>query len=113
MFKVLERIFRDKIATEPVSLSGSQRFRGKLSGSVEESLLPRCQGACPVGAFQVEGSGYRIDYKRCIFCGRCVEACAMAALEEGREDGDMLHHSAEDAMPYLLEAGQEALAEVL
>ena len=55
MFKVLERIFRDKIATEQVSLSGSQRFRGKLSGSVEESLLPRCQAACPVGAFQAEG----------------------------------------------------------
>ena len=83
VFKVLERIFRDKIATEPVSLSGSQRFRGKLSGSVEESLLPKCQRACPVGAFQVEGSGYKIDYKKCIFCGKCVEACAMTALEEG------------------------------
>lgn len=113
MFKVLERIFRDKIATEQVSLSGSQRFRGKLSGSVEESLLPRCQAACPVGAFQAEGNGYKIDYKKCIFCGKCVEACARAALEEGRETEGVLHHSAEDAMPYLIEAGQEALADVL
>ena len=37
----------------------------------------------------------------------------MAALEEGREDGNMLQHSHEDAMPYLIEAGQEALADVL
>ena len=33
MFKVLERIFRDKIATEQISLEGSERFRGTIEGN--------------------------------------------------------------------------------
>ena len=60
MFKVLERIFRDKIATENISLTGSERLRGKLTGQVPGSSLPQCQAACPVGAFQVQGDGYEV-----------------------------------------------------
>ena len=109
MFKVLERIFRDKIATENISLTGSERLRGKLTGQVPGSSLPQCQAACPVGAFQVQGDSYEIDYKKCLFCGRCVEACAKAAVGEG----EGLQHSSEDVMPFLIEAGQEAVADVL
>ena len=112
MFKVLERIFRDKIATEQISLEGSERFRGTIEGNGSPEMLEHCQAVCPVGAFQVQGDGYKIDYKKCLFCGKCVEACASIALQEGKED-NVLHHSSKDAMPYLLEAGQEAVAEVL
>lgn len=113
MFKVLERIFRDKIAAEQISLQGSERLRGKLAGNVEKSLLPVCQSVCPVGAFTVQGDDYKIDYKKCLFCGKCVEACASAAIEEGKDAEAVLHHTNEDALPYLIEAGQEVVADVL
>lgn len=112
MFKVLERIFRDKIATEQISLEGSKRFRGAIEGNASKEMLLRCQAVCPVGAFAAQGDSYKIDYKKCLFCGKCVEACASLALEEGNNEA-VLRHSNKDAMPYLIEAGQEAVAEVL
>ena len=113
MFKVLERIFRDKVATEAISLTGSERLRGKLAGEADSQMLARCQAVCPVGAFQAQGDSYKVDYKKCLFCGKCVEACAALALEEGKDAGQVLHHTNEDAMPYLIEAGQEVVADVL
>ena len=102
MFKVFERLFNDKIATEELSFSGSERYRGKLEGSCSEETLESCKKACPVEAFGKNGA---IDYRRCIFCGRCVEACAKA--------GGTLHHTNEDAMPVLLETAQEVASEAI
>ena len=51
MFKVLERIFRDKIATEQISLEGSERFRGTIEGNGSPEMLEHCQSVCPVVAF--------------------------------------------------------------
>lgn len=112
MFKVLERIFKDKLATEEISLKGSEQYRGKIAGEADETALACCQKACPVDAFSYNGTEYKIDYKKCLFCGRCVEACAQAVADGAAKTGN-LHHSSDDAMPYLIEAGQEALAEVL
>ena len=92
MFKVIQRILKDKIATEPVCLTGSARFRGRLDGKCPEQLTAVCAGACPVQAFQPDAAsadGYRIDYRRCLFCGRCVEAASKAAADEA----GLLHHS--------------------
>ena len=112
MFKVIQRILKDKIATEPVCLTGSERFRGRLAGKCPEQLTVACANACPVKAFQPDktsAAGYRIDYRRCIFCGRCVSAAAEAAAEaEG-----VLHHSSADTMPFLIESAQEATAAVI
>ena len=83
MFKVLERIFKDKIATEQIALTGSDRLRGKIEGSCNSDCLNKCAKACPVKAFQVEGNDYKIDYKKCLFCGKCVEACPMGVLVAG------------------------------
>ncbi|BEU87901.1 hypothetical protein TAMA11512_13650 [Selenomonas sp. TAMA-11512] len=92
MFKVLERIFRDRIATETISLAGSARYRGKLVGSVRGEALEKAVAACPVGAIGSEDG--TIDYKRCIFCGRCVDA-ALAVTPQ-----TTLQHKSEDAQPF-------------
>lgn len=101
MFKVFERLFNDKIATEELSFSGSKRYRGRLVGSSEETF-EACRKACPVEAFGEDGN---IDYHRCIFCGRCVEACAKA--------GGELHHTNEDVMPVLVETAQTVAQEAI
>lgn len=108
MFKVLERLLHDKIATEEISLQGSERYRGKLSGGVAANCLSECVAVCPVGAFQAgsDGEGYGIDYKKCIFCGRCVEK-ALSLGENG------LQHSNDDAMPVVLPEMAEVTADVL
>lgn len=108
MFKVLERIFKDKLATESISLAGSERYRGPIEGEASGDVLSTCGAACPVKAFAVDGDSYTIDYKKCIFCGRCVEACAKQAINESG-----LRHRHEDALPVLMESGQEVLQEVL
>ena len=113
MFKVLERIFHDKIATEPVTLAGSERMRGRLSGEADSRMLAGCLDICPVGAFEVHENSYKIDYRKCLFCGRCVKVCAAIALEEGREAEEVLHHTHEDVMPYLIEKDGEVAADVL
>ena len=112
MFKVIQRILKDKIATEPVCLSGSERFRGQLAGKCPESLTSACASACPVRAFQSDeasADGYRINYRRCIFCGRCVETAVRGAA--GAQG--LLHHLPVDAMPFLLETAQEVTAAVI
>ena len=116
MFKVLERILKDKIATEPVSLTGSQRMRGCIEGTCTREALSECAKVCPVNAFQVKGTDYSIDYKKCIFCGKCVEACTKTILENEAQvngTGSAMHHSSQDVMPYITETGERVLAEVL
>lgn len=108
MFKVLERIFKDKLATEDISLSGSERLRGKIVGECPASCLEACAASCPVKAFKVDGDKYYIDYRACLFCGKCVETCAENAAGQAG-----LRHSNDDVMPMLLEAGIEASADVL
>lgn len=108
MFKVLERLFNDKIATEEISLSGSERYRGKLSGSLSASCFYECASVCPVGAFQVSSNteGYNIDYKKCVFCGRCVEKAMLLG-------GNGLRHSNDDVMPFVFPEMAEVTADVL
>jgi len=103
MFKLLERLLSDKIATEEISLTGSPRLRGALDGQPEAALLPACAAACPVGAFQVQGNAYQIDYKKCLFCGRCVEA----ALQQSGQ-AEALQHTSKDVLPMLADGAQVA-----
>lgn len=104
MFKVIERLLGDKIATEKISLTGSERFRGKITGSCPANLQAACAKVCPVGAFAagIGEKDYAIDYKKCIFCGACVER-AMGSLS----------HSRDEALPIITEDAAEVTAAVI
>lgn len=102
MLKLLDRLFKDKKATEEISFTGSERFRGRLSGSLQDEVLQECQKICPVNAIGVEG---KIDYKRCLMCGRCVEKALACNNTE-------FVHSAMDVMPMLAD-GAEITADIV
>lgn len=103
MFKVFTRLFQDKIATKDIELTGSARFRGKLIGEVKAEFKAQVAAACPVGAIDFDG---KVDYKKCIFCGSCVKACAEI-------NGGNLAHTNADAMPVILDTVQEVTADII
>ena len=54
-------------------------FRGRpeLDDDISPAELERAQAACPVkGALYADLEGVKLDMGRCLFCGRCAEACA-------------------------------------
>lgn len=109
MLKMFERLFSDKIATEPITFTGSERYRGRIEGECPSESLAACAKACPVQAFQVtDGGEYKIDYSRCIFCGRCVDACLKASAGESK-----MNHISEDVMPVIMETAEQVTGEVI
>ena len=86
MLRMLEAIFRGKIATENVDITGHKRLRGQLVCDNKCDGCGACAGACPVGAVSIAEDKAQIDYQKCIFCGRCMEACAQKALKHTNRD---------------------------
>ena len=94
MLKLMEAIFAGKIQTEDIDTVGSQQFRGELNCNTAQChKCGECLKVCPVDAITInEYNRPAINYKRCVFCGRCVEACADCAL----------YHSNLEALPEIL-----------
>lgn len=86
MLRMLEAIFRGKIATENIDTTGHKRLRGQLQCDGSCDGCGACAAACPVGAMSVVEGKAQIDYKKCLFCGRCVESCAKKALTHTNRD---------------------------
>lgn len=103
MLKMLEAIFKGKIATKDVNNMGSTSFRGELQYNGNCNGCGACQNACPTQALVVENGSVTIDYKKCLFCGRCVEACANKALS----------HSSKEVLAELLVESQAEVKEAV
>lgn len=86
MLKMLEAIFKGKVATEDIHTTGSKRMRGQLIYKQGEGNLEAAVKACPVGAFTVVNGKPVIDYKKCLFCGRCVEASVESGLQHSNKE---------------------------
>lgn len=86
MLKMLEAILHGKIAAENIDTTGHKRLRGQLQCDGSCDGCGACAAACPVGAVSVVDGKAKIDYSKCVFCGRCVEACARKALVHTNHD---------------------------
>ena len=105
MLKLIEAIFAGRIQTEDIDTVGSKHFRGELNCNTAQcDRCGACLQICPV--FAITMNDYNrpiINYKRCVFCGKCVEACA----------GHALYHSNLEALPEDLTDGNIEFGRVI
>lgn len=58
--------------------------------AIQKIIVP-CENACPVGAIAKGEDGHaKIDFEKCISCGKCVSACPFGAVHEKSQIIDVL-----------------------
>ena len=58
--------------------------------AIAKIIVP-CESVCPVDAIKKDESGHaRIDFSKCISCGKCIMACPFGAIHEKSQIIDVL-----------------------
>lgn len=71
--------------------------------AITKIIVP-CENACPVGAIAKGEDGHaKIDFEKCISCGKCVAACPFGAVHEKSQIIDILKN---------IKAGKKVIAMV-
>ena len=90
LWTVFKHLFRKPVTLEYAEKRRelNENFRGKLEIKGFIGCII-CQKVCPTGAISIENTPekiiYKIDLKKCIFCGNCVYHCPKTAVKMTKE----------------------------
>ena len=98
MFNLSNKIFKTGIVSEKLETNVHSQFaRGtrKIMPKICNKNCQTCINACPVQAISFLKEELQIDYRRCLFCGHCIDVCPENFLASTSEPPPIISASGE------------------
>lgn len=82
MLTVFKHLFKHPVTLEYPEKKDSvnEYFRGKPVVNSDCSKCTTCMKVCPTGAIKIQENEFKIDLKKCIFCGNCSFYCPKGSI---------------------------------